>query len=627
MSSAVPAKLVPPIDELRDHALGDSAAPITLVEFGSFNCPSCYAAHDIIARLRDRFGDRLRYVFRHRPITANEEARRAAEMVEYANETAPEKYWQIHDTLMRRGPRLQPQDCERLRNELPPLEANEPAWRRAQARVQEDIDSARRSGAMFSPTFFINGRRYEGAWDESSLAEALLGSLGHRVQAAALDFARWAPSTGLLLLLMTVLAVALVNTPLGTGFEALWRLPVGLLAGDAAFRMPVRDWINDGLLTFFFLVVGLEIKREFTIGRLATRRAAALPFAAAAGGMLLPALLYLLVVPAGPLAMGWAIPTTTDTAFAIALIALLGSRVPVELRIFLTAAVIVDDLVAIAIVAVFYSAALDIAYIAASAMLTVLMVMLNRGGVYRPLPYAALGIALWAALHASGLHATLAGVIVAIVTPTRPPANLRALLAQAETVLHDPLRTADQGVLRHGPPEPVLRAIDALHDRIESPAAKLLRSVEPWSSYFVLPLFALANAGLEWSGGLVASHERLMAAIVLGLVLGKPLGMVGAAWLAVRLGVAVKPDAYSWRQMLGAGALAGIGFTMSLYIAHRAFADASDFAAAKLAIFAASLIAGCAGAALLARSAPEVDERDAGADQERGEREGAAERL
>ena len=333
-----------------------------------------------------------------------------------------------------------------------------------------------------------------------------------------------------------------------SGVRKLWEMPVGWTAGGAAFHLTLRQWINDGLLTIFFLVVGLEIKREFTVGHLATWRKAALPFAAAAGGMLVPASLYLLVMPPGPLATGWAIPTTTDTAFAVALIAFLGGRVPVELRIFLTAAVVIDDLVAIAIVAIFYSAAaLTLQYVAASTGVTLVMAMLNRSGIYSALPYGLLGIVLWGCLHGAGLHATLAGVIVAAVTPTRPPANLQALMAQAETVISHELRRAEERVLRHGPSEPALRALDAIHDRIESPAAKLLRSVEPWSSYLVLPIFALANAGLDWSATVLQGHERLISAIVLGLVLGKPIGMVLVAALAVWLRLAVKPKEYSWR--------------------------------------------------------------------------------
>jgi Na+:H+ antiporter, NhaA family len=226
-------------------------------------------------------------------------------------------------------------------------------------------------------------------------------------------------------------------------------------------------------------------------------------------------------------------------------------------------------------------------------------VFLNRNGFYRVLPYAVLGVVLWSCLHSSGLHATLAGVILAAVVPTRPPGNLKALMSQAEAVFRHELQASRENVLRHGPSEPALHAIDQIHDRIESPAAKLLRSLEPWSSYAVLPLFALANAGVAWSAGVIGEHESLVAAIVLGLVLGKPAGMVAAAAIAVRSGLAVKPEAYSWRQMLGAGALAGIGFTMSLFIAGRSFPGEADFAAAKIGIFLASLLAGSLGAAIL----------------------------
>lgn len=601
MSNTHISKLDPPVHSQSDHALGDTKAAITLVEYGSYNCSYCQAAHDVVANLRDRFDGRMCYVFRHRPISGNIKARQAAELAEYAHETT-NRYWETHDALMKLGPSLEHIDIETLaiQLDLPPRDAStQEAWNRAQAKVEADIASSKRSGAPVSPTFFINNRRYEGPWDENTLAEAILGSLGHRMQTMALGFARWAPSTGLLLLAMTLLAVVTVNSPIGPMFEALWNMPTGLIAGNATFQLPLREWINDCLLTIFFLVVGLEIKRELTVGRLAARRAAALPLAAALGGITVPAIIYLLLVPAGPLAHGWAIPTTTDTAFAVALIALLGRRVPVELRVFLTAAVVVDDLVAIVLVTVFYSGHIDPFNTAAAVIVTGLLILLNRGGVYRALPYALLGVVLWLFLHAAGLHATLAGVIVAVLTPTRPPANLAALTAQAESILHAELRSSEEKVLRHGPSESSMRALDAIHDRIESPADKLLRAVEPWSSYLVLPLFALANAGLVLSMEAVNGREFLILAITLGLVVGKPLGMITAATIAVRMGWAIKPDAYSWQQMIGAATLAGIGFTMSLYIAEKAFLHAPDFAAGKIGVFLASILAGALGTLIL----------------------------
>lgn len=604
MASGRADRLDRPVDPARDHVLGGPGAEITLVEYGSYVCSYCHTAHEVIRHLRDHFGDRMRYVFRHLPLTDRAEATRAAELAEYAAATTGE-FWELHDALMRRGPVFEEGELEKIALEfgVPPRERWKPEEARAAAaRVREDARSGLHSGARVTPTFFINGRRYEGAWDESALSEAMLRSLGHRLHAASLDFARWAPSTGLLLLLMTVFAVMASNTPIGPSFLALWEMPAGVRLGGAGFTLPLVDWVNHGLLTFFFLVVGLEIKRELTVGRLATPRAAAFPIAAALGGMITPAVIFLLLAPP-EFGRAWGVTMATDTAFAIALIALLGDRVPVDLRVFLTAAVIVDDLVAIAVVALFYSAAIDAGWLAASAAATGALVMLNRWKVYRALPYAVLGVVLWFALHESGLHATLAGVIVAVVTPTRPPPNMGALLAQAQAVIDAETRLVGQAVLRTGPSEPALQALDAIHDRTESPASQLLRAVQPWSSYVVLPVFALANAGIVWSADVVPGRGRLIAAIVLGLVVGKLAGIFLGARVAARLGIAAKPTTYTWRQVAGTGALAGIGFTMSLFIAGQSFTGA-DFAAAKIAIFLASTIAGLLGVLILRRRLP-----------------------
>jgi NhaA family Na+:H+ antiporter len=450
----------------------------------------------------------------------------------------------------------------------------------------------------YTPTFFINGRRYDGPWDESSFTDAMLGTLGHRVRSAALRFASWAPSTGVLLLLATIIAIALSNSPLAHAFTGFWQTGLGLAWGDAAFRMPLLHWVNDAVLTVFFLVVGLEVKREFTVGHLASRRAAALPIAAAIGGMLLPALIYWLLIPSGPWQRGWGVPMATDTAFAVALVAMMGARVPVELRIFLTAAAIVDDIGAIVVVALFYSGDLHPVYLAMAAALTGMLVLLNRSGVYRVAPYMLVGIALWACVHAGGLHATLAGVILAALIPTRPPPDYATLAMQAEAILSAEAQHGGEH-FRQGPSAPTLQALDAIHDRLESPADRMLRSVAPRSSYLVLPLFALANAGVALHTDAIATHGMLGAAIIAGLVLGKPLGFIAAAALAVHFRLAHKPAAYSWRQLAGAGALAGIGFTMSLFIAGQAFAQAADFALAKLAVFVASLLSALVGVAVL----------------------------
>jgi NhaA family Na+:H+ antiporter len=296
-----------PVDDKSDHILGPGDAPITLVEYGSYACPYCRAANERIAEVRDQLGDRLRYVFRHRPLVGVELARRAAELVERARD--PKRFWDAHVKLMTRSEVLTEDDVLAVASDLGVATEgdtpDEEAIARARARVDADEESARLSGALITPTFFINGRRYDGPWDESAFADAMLGTLGHRVRSAALDFASWGPSTGVLLLLATLFAVLAANTPLGPILTAFWEQDFGLTFDGLSFSMSLLNWINDGLLTLFFLVVGLEIKREFTVGHLTGWRSAALPVAGALGGMVAPALLYLLVAGLGPWSRGW----------------------------------------------------------------------------------------------------------------------------------------------------------------------------------------------------------------------------------------------------------------------------------------------------------------------------------
>jgi Na+:H+ antiporter, NhaA family len=456
--TATSSRLDRPVDSHYDHILGPESADITLVEYGSYACPYCRAANERIAIVRDRFGERIRYVFRHRPVTGSEIAVRAAELVERTED--PQRFWDAHLKLMTRSDTLTEEDLVAVAKESGLTGTSDEAASRARQRVEADIHSARASGVAFTPTFFINGRRYEGAWDESSLSDAMLGSLGHRVRSAALDFASWAPSSGVLLLVASIVAVALMNSMFTDAFLAFWSQPFALTLGVSRFELDIRDWVNDGLLTIFFLVVGLEIKREFTVGTLATRRAAALPIAAAIGGMVAPAIIYTLIIPDGPWAHGWGVPMATDTAFAVALIVMLGARVPVALRVFLTAAAIVDDIGAIVVVAIFYSGEIHWPFLAGAAAVVVALALLNRSRVYRATPYLLLGVLLWICVHASGLHATLAGVLLSLFIPTRPPANLNALMTQANAIVTSEARHGEE-VLRHGPSLPALRALDA----------------------------------------------------------------------------------------------------------------------------------------------------------------------
>ena len=597
-----------PVDPARDHVVGANTAEITLVEYGSYDCPHCRAANARITEVRAQLGERVRYVFRHRPISNSELARRAADLVEQA--PTADAFWGAHVTLMTRSRTLTEDDLVAVADDLH-LDSRDDdsgarAAREAQSRVDADIASSHASGVRFTPTFFINGMRYDGPWDEASFTDAMLGSLGHRVRTAALGFASWAPSTGVMLLLATLAAVIITNSVAGDAFMAFWATKFGLAFGDSSFDLSLLGWVNDALLTVFFLVVGLEIKREFTVGHLATRRSAALPIAAAMGGMAVPALLYVTLVPAGDWRIGWGVPMATDTAFAVALIAVMGARVPVELRIFLTAAAIVDDIGAIIVVAIFYSGSLHWMPLLGALAAVGFLVLLNRSSVYRATPYVITGVILWACVHEGGLHATLAGVLLAAFIPTRPPPDFSALVAQADAIL---TAEASHGgeQFRQGPSTPALRELDAIHDRLESPADRLLRSVAPRSSYLVLPIFALANAGVVLAAEVLGGHGRLLAAIICGLTIGKPAGFLLASWLAVKLGVAEKPAAYSWRHLAGAGALAGIGFTMSLFIAGQAFPMPADFAAAKIAVFIASVLSALIGVAILWGAAPQSE--------------------
>jgi NhaA family Na+:H+ antiporter len=288
----------------------------------------------------------------------------------------------------------------------------------------------------------------------------------------------------------------------------------------------------------------------------------------------------------------------TDTAFALALIAMMGARVPVELRIFLTAASIVDDLAGIIAVAIFYSGDMRVGYLASAAALTGILVLMNRAGIYRATPYVLVGAVLWASVYAGGLHATLAGIVLAAFIPTRPPPGFKTLAIQADAILTaEALHQGEQ--FRRGPSAPSMEALDAIHDRLESPADRMLRYVAPRSSYLVLPIFALATAGVTIHSDFFNGRGLLVLAIVAGLSVGKPLGFLLASTLAVALRQAQKPEAYSWRQLTGAGALAGVGFTMSLFIARQAFPNAEDFAVAKIAVFAASILSSVVGAAVL----------------------------
>ena len=589
-------KLTQPVAE-RDHILGPEDASITLVEYGDLECPYCRQVSPVIGELRNRLGKRVRYVFRHFPIrTSHPHAQLAAEAAEAAG--AQGKFWEMQDLLLEHQDALELShlveyasqlelDLEQFKHDLEQHVYVE--------RVKEDFHSGVRSGVNGTPTFFINGTRYDGAWDLESLLDAVEKPLGVQVRMLAQDFARIEASGGIVLLISAIIALVWANSSLSESYFHFWETELALGFGQAVFSLPLIEWINDGLMVVFFFVVGLEIKRQLTTGELSRPRRAVLPLAAALGGMLVPAAIYLLFNAGGPGESGWGIPMATDIAFTLGVLALLGSRAPLSLKIFFTALAIADDLGAILVLAIFYSSDIHWTSLLIAAVILVVLIILNRIRIYSPLPYAILGIGLWLAFLESGIHPTIAGVLLAATIPTWGVPDPKALLAQCVSVL-DEFELPDS--LQPNRAQAAAQTLETVADRMQSPAQRLEHSLLPWTTYLILPVFALANAGvvLEFDQSLLSV---VSIGIVLGLVLGKVAGITFFTWLAVRIGLADMPRNVSIRQLFSASWLAGIGFTMSLFIAGNAFQGSTDLLnQAKAGIIIASLLAGLIGYAL-----------------------------
>jgi NhaA family Na+:H+ antiporter len=412
------------------------------------------------------------------------------------------------------------------------------------------------------------------------------------------NFAHKQSSGGVLLIAVTAVALVWANSPWGESYAALWdsRLSVGV--GDFTLSKDLTHWINDGLMAVFFLVVGLEIKREVLVGELSSIRSAALPVAAALGGAVVPALIYITINAGTEGAAGWGIPMATDIAFALGVLALLGDRAPVGLKVFLTALAIVDDIVAVLVIAVFYTSQISWGALAVGGLFLVALVVANLIGVGKTLVYALLGVGLWLAFLLSGVHATIAGVLLAFTVPASSFINPGAFLERSRYILDRFEQAGEKGenVLTNEERQAALHALNHATYKLEPPLHELEHALHPWVVFAIMPLFALANAGVALGGGIAeAMTSPVVLGIVAGLVVGKQLGITIFAWLAVKSGVSELPRGISWRQVYGAGWLAGIGFTMSLFISDLAFPDSPLVDVAKLGILAASLIAGVVG--------------------------------
>lgn len=398
---------------------------------------------------------------------------------------------------------------------------------------------------------------------------------------------------GAVLLLATVAALTLSNSAWSTPFLALWETQVGLRLGPWDFDRSLRHWINDGLMTLFFFVVALELKRELVLGELRDLRMTALSFAGALGGMLVPACLYLLLMNDQAGAHGWGTVMATDTAFVIGCLALLGSRIPPSLRLLLLALAIFDDVGAILVVAVGYGAALNWGALALVALALATVGAAGRIGI-RSLPiYVVLGVAVWLGFDASGIHPTIAGVILGLMTPTGGWVSDERLRAILDRVLSYPRGGPWTGDTTHR--RDLRRAGTAVAETL-SPVERLELMLHPWVGFAIVPLFALANAGVAISGADIG--QPVLVAIVVGLVIGKPVGVLAFCWLAVRLGLATRAVGLSWPLLAAGGLLTGIGFTMSLFIAGLAYPDAM-LDSAKIGILAASIVSAGAGLLML----------------------------
>jgi NhaA family Na+:H+ antiporter len=395
---------------------------------------------------------------------------------------------------------------------------------------------------------------------------------------------------GVLLLVATAAALAWANSPWQESYADLWHTDLTIAIGGASVSEDLQHWINDALMAVFFFVVGLEIKRELVVGELKSRRDAALPAVAALGGMVVPAVVYAAWTIGRDGAEGWGIPMATDIAFAVGVLTLVSRRVPPAVRVMLLSLAIVDDIGAILVIAVFYTGDLSLAWLGAAAGGLVLVVAARRARVWYVPVYSVLGAAVWFATYQSGIHATIAGVVLGLITPARP------LIPYGEAE-----RIADE---LEAVPDVTAHSIRAASFRLQesvSVAERLEERLHPWTSYVVIPLFALANAGVTLStdGLRGAAASPVTLGIVTGLVLGKLVGVGLATWVAVRLGFGRLPPGVSWRHVWGMAGLAGIGFTVSLFIAGLAFDDPAINDEAKIGILAASVVAAIVGSLLL----------------------------
>jgi len=405
-------------------------------------------------------------------------------------------------------------------------------------------------------------------------------------------------ASSVLLLVATLVALAVANSPWREGWEHFWHQELAFRVGSFELSLGLAHWVNDALMAIFFFVVGLEIKRELTIGELASREKAMLPVFGALGGMIVPAAIYVALVPAGDARVGWGVPMATDIAFAVAALAVLGQRVAPGLKIFLLALAIVDDLGAVTVIALFYTDEIRLAALAAAGIGLGLVYLTRVAGVRAYAPYFLIGAVVWLATLGSGVHATVAGVLLGLLCPVHAPPEQRTLVARLREQAEEALGRLESDSAH---PERLLQQVRALSREAQSPLEYLEQKLHPWVAFVVMPVFALANAGVPLDASTLGASEggAVAIAVAAGLLLGKPIGITAFALAAVKLGIASLPERVTPGAVLGAGLLGGIGFTMALFITALAFGNGELASAAKVGVLSASLLACLGGIAVL----------------------------
>ena len=416
------------------------------------------------------------------------------------------------------------------------------------------------------------------------------------------EFLHQEASGGILLIIATVIALAWANSPFAESYHHLWHTYLSIDLGGIGLKYSLHHWINDGLMVIFFFVVGLEIKRELLVGELSSVKKAALPIAAALGGMIFPALIYTIFNLGTEGASGWGIPMATDIAFVVGILALLGKRVPLALKIFILALAIVDDLGAVLVIAIFYTSNISFTSLLIAGGFLVLLIAMNRMGVRNLLIYTLVGVGLWLAFLKSGVHATVAGVLLAFTIPVSSRINTKKFKNETESLLKDFDNAGEHGdnVLTNSDRLSIIDQIENNCEKILTPLQRFEHGLHPWVSFFIMPVFALANAGVTIGSGLTSALTHPVSiGIILGLFLGKQIGIFSFSYLAVKLKLASEPEGVSWKKIYAASVLAGIGFTMSLFIANLAFNSPELLNISKVGILAGSLLSGVVGFIIL----------------------------